>query len=85
MILSLGRLAVDKNYQGQGYGDTLIFHAFKITLDAAEKVGILGMLVEAKDETVVAFYEGFGFKRLQGSRNKLVLPLSVMKNFVSSP
>ena len=83
-FLLLGRLAVDKDYQGQGYGDTLIFHAFKTTLDAAEKVGILGMLVEAKDETAVAFYEGFGFKRLQRSRNKLVLPLSVMKTLIES-
>ena len=83
-FLLLGRLAVDKGYQGQGYGDALIFHAFKITPSAAEKVGILGMIVEAKDETAVAFYEGFGFKRLQRSRNKLVLPLSVMKALVES-
>ncbi len=83
-FLLLGRLAVDKKYQGYGYGDTLIFHAFKITLDAAEKVGILGMIVEAKDEKAVSFYEGFGFKRLQKLRNKLVLPLSVMKALVES-
>ncbi|MBU0992276.1 MAG: GNAT family N-acetyltransferase [Proteobacteria bacterium] len=81
-FLLLGKLAVDKDYQGQGYGDTLIFHAFKNTLDAAEKIGILGMIVEAKDEVAVSFYKGFGFKRLQRSKNKLVLPLSVMKKLV---
>ena len=27
-FLLLGRLAVDKRYQGQGFGDALIFHAF---------------------------------------------------------
>ena len=78
-FLLLGRLAVDKEYQGQGYGDTLIFHAFKTTLDAAEKVGILGMVVEAKDDSTVSFYEGFGFKRLHKSRNKLVLSITMMK------
>ena len=81
-FLLLGRLAVDKNYQGQGYGDALIFHAFKTTLDAAEKVGILGMVVDAKDETAASFYDGFGFKRLRVSKNRLVLPLSVMESLV---
>ena len=81
-FLLLGRLAVDKNYQGQGYGDALIFHAFKTTLDAAEKVGILGMVVDAKDKTAASFYEGFGFKRLRESKNRLVLPLSVMESLV---
>ena len=83
-FLLLGRLAVDKDYQGHGYGDALIFHAFKITLEAAEKVGILGMVVDAKNEKAVSFYEGFGFKRLQNFTNRLVLPLSVMKTLVKS-
>ena len=77
-FLLLGRLAVDKAFQGQGYGDALIFHGFKITLDAAEKVGILGMVVDAKDENAASFYEGFGFRPLRGSASRLVLPLSVM-------
>ncbi len=81
-FLLIGRLAVDKAFQGQGYGDALIFHAFKTTLEAAEKVGILGMVVDAKDENAVSFYEGFGFKRLKGSRNRLILPLSIMDALV---
>ena len=74
----LGRLAVDKKYQGQGYGDTLIVHAFKTTVDAAEKVGILGMIVDAKDDNAASFYAGFGFKRLYGPNKRLVLPITAM-------
>lgn len=81
-FLLLGRLAMDKDFQGQGYGDTLIFHAFKTTLEAAEKVGILGMVVDAKDEKAATFYEGFGFKRLRGSTNRLALALSAMDALV---
>ena len=77
-FLLLGRLAVDKQFQKQGYGDALIFHAFKITKDAAEKVGISGMVVDAKDEQAAAFYEKFGFKRLLESNNRLVLPLTAL-------
>lgn len=81
-FLLLGRLAVDKAFQGQGYGDALIFHAFKITLEAAEKVGILSMVVDAKNEKAADFYEGFGFKRLQESANRLFLHLTAMNNLV---
>jgi ribosomal protein S18 acetylase RimI-like enzyme len=77
-FLLLGRLAVDKHYQGHGYGDALIFHAFSITKDAAEKIGTLGMIVDAKDEKAARFYEKFGFKPLSTSKNRLVLPFSAM-------
>ncbi|TXL20843.1 GNAT family N-acetyltransferase [Methylococcaceae bacterium HT5] len=77
-FLLLGRLAVDKNFQQQGYGNALIFHAFKTTMEAAEKIGISGMVVDAKDENAANFYEKFGFKRLSASPNRLVLPLTAL-------
>jgi ribosomal protein S18 acetylase RimI-like enzyme len=82
-FLLLGRLAVDKRHQGEGYGDSLIFHAFQITVEAAEKVGILGMVVDAKDDKASAFYEGFGFRRLDGTKNRLVLPLSSISGLMN--
>lgn len=69
-LLMLGRLAVDRTFQGQGLGDALIIHAFKTTLEAAEKIGIFGMIVDAKDERAASFYERFGFKRLNASKNR---------------
>lgn len=78
-FLLLGRLAVDKSFQGQGFGDVLIFHAFKTTAETAEKVGVLGMIVDAKDEKAAVFYERFGFKRLVKTPHRLVLPFSVLK------
>jgi GNAT superfamily N-acetyltransferase len=79
-FLLLGRLAVDKRYQGQGYGDgdALIFHAFSITKEAADKIGTLGMIVDAKDEKAACFYKKFGFKPLSTHKNRLVLPFSAM-------
>lgn len=77
-FLLLGRLAVDKAFQGQGYGDALIVHAFENTKHATEKFGILGILVDAKDDNAAAFYEGFGFRRLLATNNRLVLPISAM-------
>ena len=77
-FLLLGRLAVDRRWQGQGYGDALIVHVFHTTRKAASQIGILGMIVEAKDEKAAAFYEGFGFRRLTGTPRRLVLPTTAM-------
>ncbi|MFA6967143.1 GNAT family N-acetyltransferase [Bosea sp. (in: a-proteobacteria)] len=83
-FLLLGRLAVDKRWQGQGYGDALIVHAFRTTRAAAEQIGILGMIVDAKDEKAAAFYEGFGFRRLAGTPNRLALPISAMDRVLAA-
>ncbi len=77
-FLLLGRLAVDKKFQGQGFGDALIFHAFKTTMETAKKVGIQGVIVDAKDEKAASYYKGFGFKRLRGTKNRLVLPITAI-------
>jgi GNAT superfamily N-acetyltransferase len=77
-FLLLGRLAVAKKWQGQGYGDALIVHAFQTTRTTAKAIGILGMIVDAKDENAARFYEGFGFARLAGAANRLVLPITAM-------
>ncbi len=84
-FLLLGRLAVDINHQGQGqgYGDALIFHAFQTTVAAAERIGILGMIVDSKDEKSTAFYKGFGFKVLEGTIGRLVLPISIISGLTT--
>lgn len=81
-FLLLGRLAVDIRYQGKGYSDALIFHAFNITKDTADKIGALGMVVDAKDEKAARFYEKFGLKLLSTSKNRLVLPFSAMNKLL---
>jgi len=81
-FLLLDRLAVDQQYQGKGFGDVLIFHALKSTLAAAQHVGILGLIVDAKNENAVSFYEKFGFLRLIASPKRLVLPFAVIQNLL---
>ncbi len=77
-FLLLERLAVDKAYQKQGYGSSLIVHAFKVTEKLAEKSGILGMIVNACDERAACFYQKFGFNVLANNKNRLVLPFSAL-------
>jgi GNAT superfamily N-acetyltransferase len=57
----LGRLAVDRNFQGQGYGSALLVEAIRRVAATASQIGIAGLFVDAKDEGASAFYQKFGF------------------------
>ncbi len=57
----LGRLAVDRSWQGKGLGAALLQDAVVRTSEAASILGIRGLLVHAISEEAKAFYERFGF------------------------
>jgi GNAT superfamily N-acetyltransferase len=59
----LARLALDRSWQGQGYGRALVADAAIRTLQAAELVGARAMLLHARDQTAATFYERLGFSR----------------------
>lgn len=46
-VVVLGRLAIDKSLQGQGIGRAMVRDAGLRVLQAAEVIGIRGMLVHA--------------------------------------
>ncbi len=52
----LGRLAVDREYGGQGLGASLLADALRRIAGAAKSIGIAAVLVQAKDEAARAFY-----------------------------
>jgi GNAT superfamily N-acetyltransferase len=60
-VMVLGRLAVDRAYQGRGIGRSLLRDAILRTLQAAEIAGIRAILVHAISEEAKRFYESCGF------------------------
>ncbi|MBK5964674.1 GNAT family N-acetyltransferase [Thiocystis minor] len=60
-VVILARLAVDGAYQGRGLGRALMQDAGQRILNAADAIGIRGVLVQALDETARAFYTRLGF------------------------
>ena len=60
-VMVLGRLAVDRAYQGRGLGEGLLRDAILRTLQAAELGGIRAILVHAISEEAKRFYERHGF------------------------
>jgi GNAT superfamily N-acetyltransferase len=60
-VMVLGRLAVDRAYQGRGLGEGLLRDAVLRTLQAAQLGGIRAILVHAISEEAKRFYERHGF------------------------
>jgi GNAT superfamily N-acetyltransferase len=52
----IGRLAVDREYGGQGLGASLLADALRRIAGAAQSIGIAAVLVQAKDEVARAWY-----------------------------
>ena len=61
-MLLLARLAVDMRAHGLGVGRSLLQSALLKYLQASEVIGCRALMVHAKDETALRFYERFGFE-----------------------
>lgn len=59
-VMVMGRLAVDRQWQGQGIGRALLRDGILRTLQAAEIVGIRAILVHAISNEAKQFYEKCG-------------------------
>ena len=62
-ILHITRIGVDVKYQNRGIGKELMFSAFKLALEQKERVGCIGVVVDAKVDAVT-FYQQLGFVEL---------------------
>ena len=60
-VVILGRLAVDQACQGKGWGWALVHDAALRILQAADVIGIRGVIVQAASGSAKAFYEKMGF------------------------
>lgn len=61
-VVVLGRLAVDRSYQGKGIGRALVRDASLRVIQAADTIGIRGLIVQALTDEARLFYERLGFE-----------------------
>lgn len=73
-ILRIGRLAVDKSWQGQGIGEYLLMDALNRSATHAKEIGMIGVVVDAKHEAAKNFYLKYGFCELNNSPLTLIIP-----------
>lgn len=75
-MVRMGRLAIDRRFQGQGLGGALLIDA----LDRAARAEIAAhaLVVDALDEGAAAFYAHHGFVALPDTPRTLFLPLATV-------
>ncbi len=76
----IGRLAVDKEYKGQGIGGFLLHDALTNVLNIAEKMVVYAVVVDAKNNDAKLFYKKYGFTELQESELTLFLTIDTIKS-----
>ncbi len=77
-VARLARLAVDTRYQRQGLGELLLADALQRCLRLSEEIGMIGVVVDAKDEKARGWYERYEFERLPDSPLTLWLPTAAL-------
>ncbi len=77
-VTLLDRLAVDRSVGGQGVGEFLLVDALRRSLEAAQQIAAMAVIVDAKDERAESFYRHFGFQPFQRTPLRLFLPMGQM-------
>jgi GNAT superfamily N-acetyltransferase len=82
-VMVIGRLAVDRAFQGQGFGGSLLRDAILRTITAASVVGVRAILVHAVSEEARQFYERCGFRASPIDRMTLMITISEVEKNVA--
>lgn len=78
----IGRLAVDQRFRRRGLGELMLVNAVHRTMrDAA---AAFALLVDAKNDDAVTFYEKYGFRVIAGRPRTLFLPLATAQKILTS-
>lgn len=83
-VAVLGRLAIDQSYHGRGFGGALVRDAGLRLINAAEILGIRGVLVHAISDDARAFYEAVGFLPSPSEPMVLLVGLHDLHNALTS-
>jgi ribosomal protein S18 acetylase RimI-like enzyme len=80
-VARIGRLAVDKSFQGQGIARWMLVDA-ALRVSSME-IGAFALAVDAKDDEAEAFYLHYGFQKIESRKvgeRILILPLNGIPN-----
>ena len=78
-VVVLGRLAVDQSFQGKGVGRALVRDAGYRVIQAADAIGICGLILQAASAEAKTFYEHIGFDVSPLDPMTLMIPLADLK------
>ncbi len=74
----LGRLAVDKNVKGKGFGKILLIDALRRSYELSKEIGSFAVVVDPIDKEADLFYERYDFIKLPDSE-KMFIAIKTLK------
>ena len=78
-VILLGKLAISKDCQRQGFGHLAMNHIFRSSIDWHQIAGGGGIIVDAKDTAAAKYYQdNFGFVPSPFEPLKLFLPMKTI-------
>jgi GNAT superfamily N-acetyltransferase len=75
----IGRLAVDREFAGQGWGKVLLVDALRRSLAQSAQIAAMAVVVDALDDAARGFYERYGFQELIEHQSRLFLPMKTIE------
>ena len=77
----LGRLAIDKKFQGKGIGKILLIDAFKRSYGISKEIGSFGIVVDPIDDGAKNFYLKYDFIELPDSKKMFIATKTLKELF----
>lgn len=72
--IRIGRLAVHRSFQGRGLGELLLMDAMRRSMKIPPAV--YAVVVDAKNDRAIAFYQKYGFRLFNSQPRTLFLPMA---------
>lgn len=77
-LLLIGRLAVDRQYQGKGMGADLLSDSIRRCIEVSEIAGVRAIITHAIDDEAVRFYQHHGFLHCPLGDRVMLLPIEAV-------
>jgi GNAT superfamily N-acetyltransferase len=79
-VARIGRLAIDRRFQGRGLGGALLLNAAMRALRS--EIAVFALLVDAKDDVAAAFYCHHGFTAFASNPYQLIAPIETFRKLL---
>ena len=78
-VVLIGRLAIDRHYQGRGLGGLLLMDALHRVFRQSKEVAGWAVIVDAIDAPAATFYGHYGFRPMVDQPDRLFLPIATVE------
>ena len=83
-VTLLGKLATHQLLKGTGFGAALMLEMLKKVWQAAQLTASRALLLDAKNDTLVRVYEGYGFTLLSADDRRMFLLMDTIGQLITS-